>query len=67
MQSVFGKYRICGDISTNRSLFSIDLSDPKKPKVLGKLKISGFSEYLHGYGEGMLLGLGMEADEKMER
>ena len=41
-------------------LFSIDLSDPKKPKVLGKLKISGFSEYLHGYGEGMLLGLGME-------
>ena len=45
-------------------LFSIDLSDPKKPKVLGKLKISGFSEYLHGYGEGMLLGLGMEADEK---
>ena len=38
-------------------LFSIDLSDPKKPKVLGKLKISGFSEYLHGYGEGLLLGL----------
>ena len=24
------------------------------------MKISGFSEYLHGYGEGMLLGLGME-------
>lgn len=45
-------------------LFSIDLSDPKKPKVLGKLKISGFSEYLHGYGKGLLLGLGMEADEK---
>lgn len=26
-------------------LFSVDLSDPEKPKILGKLKIPGFSEY----------------------
>lgn len=45
-------------------LFSVDLSDPKKPKVLGELKISGFSEYLHFYEKNLLLGIGMEADEE---
>ncbi|MCI8556431.1 MAG: hypothetical protein HFI19_01445 [Lachnospiraceae bacterium] len=45
-------------------LFAIDLSDPQNPKVLGQLKISGFSEYLHFYGENQLLGIGMEADEE---
>ncbi len=45
-------------------LFSVDLSNPKKPKVLGELKISGFSEYLHFYGENLLLGIGMEAEEE---
>lgn len=44
-------------------LFSIDLSDPKKPKVMGELKIPGFSEYLHPYGDGQLLGIGMDVDE----
>ena len=44
-------------------LFSVDLSDPKNPKILGELKIPGFSEYLHPFGEGMLLGIGMDADE----
>lgn len=44
-------------------LFSVDLSDPANPKVLGELKISGFSSYLHFYGENLLLGIGYEADE----
>lgn len=44
-------------------LFSVDLSDPKKPKILGELKISGFSEYLHFYADDLLLGIGMEAEE----
>ncbi|MCC8044483.1 MAG: beta-propeller domain-containing protein [Clostridiales bacterium] len=44
-------------------LFSVDLSDPENPQVLGELKISGFSSYLHFYGDGLLLGLGYEADE----
>lgn len=43
-------------------LFSVDLSDPKNPKILGALKIPGFSEYLHPYGEGLLLGIGMDTD-----
>ena len=31
-------------------LFSVDLTDPKKPKIVGELKIPGFSEYLHFSG-----------------
>ena len=45
-------------------LFSVDLSDPAAPKLLGELKIPGFSEYLHPYGDGRLLGLGYETDPK---
>ncbi len=45
-------------------LFSVDLSDPAAPAVLGELKVSGFSSYLHFYGENLLLGMGYEADEE---
>lgn len=45
-------------------LFAVDLSDPEDPRILGELKVSGFSEYLHFYGEELLFGLGMEADEE---
>ncbi len=45
-------------------LFSADLSNPKKPKIVGELKIPGFSEYLHFYGEDRLLGIGMNVDEE---
>lgn len=44
-------------------LFSVDLSDPEKPEVIGELKIPGFSDYLHPYGDGLLLGIGMDVDE----
>ncbi|MDO4481561.1 MAG: beta-propeller domain-containing protein [Bacillota bacterium] len=45
-------------------LFSVDLSNPANPEILGELKIPGFSEYLHKYGDGLLFGLGLSADEK---
>lgn len=45
-------------------LFAVDLTNPRKPEILSELKISGFSEYLHFYGEDRLLGIGMEADEE---
>ena len=45
-------------------LFTVDFSNPKDPKIIGKLKIPGFSDYLHFYGEGKLLGIGMAVDEK---
>ena len=44
-------------------LFSVDLSDPADPKIIGELKLPGFSEYLHPYGDGLLLGIGMDVDE----
>lgn len=43
-------------------LFSVDFSDPKEPKILGQLKIPGFSNYLHFYGKDTLLGIGSEID-----
>ena len=45
-------------------LFSIDVSDPSDPKLLGELKIPGFSDYLHFWGEDKLLGLGWDEDER---
>ena len=44
-------------------LFAVDLSNPQKPAVLSALKIPGFSEYLHVYSDGLLFGLGYNADE----
>ncbi len=43
-------------------LFSVDLSDPTHPEIIGALKIPGFSTYMHFYGEGKLLGIGQETD-----
>ncbi|MDE6760497.1 MAG: beta-propeller domain-containing protein [Lachnospiraceae bacterium] len=60
--------RFMGDIGyfvTYRNtdpLFSVDLSDPAEPKILGALKIPGFSNYLHFYSKDMLLGIGQETD-----
>lgn len=44
-------------------LFSVDLSNPANPVLLGALKIPGFSEYMHPFGDGLLFGLGQDADE----
>jgi uncharacterized secreted protein with C-terminal beta-propeller domain len=44
-------------------LFVIDLKDPNNPKVLGQLKIPGFSNYLHPYDETTLIGIGKETGE----
>lgn len=45
-------------------LFTVDLSNPASPQVLSALKIPGFSEYLHPYGDGLLFGFGKEAEEE---
>lgn len=44
-------------------LFAIDLSDPANPKVMGQLKITGFSEYLHPFAENLLIGIGRDGTE----
>lgn len=52
--------------------FTIDLSDPYHPKILGKLKIPGYSDYLHPFDENHIIGIGKETvealtDEKTNR
>ncbi len=39
-------------------LFVLDSENPKEPKVLGELKIPGFSNYLHPYDDNHLIGFG---------
>ncbi len=40
--------------------FAIDLQDPQRPKVLGVLKIQGYSSYLHPYDESHIIGIGKD-------
>jgi uncharacterized secreted protein with C-terminal beta-propeller domain len=46
--------------------FVIDVSDGYHPKILGKLKIPGFSDYLHPYDENHIIGFGKEAVDAKE-
>jgi hypothetical protein len=48
-------------------LYTVDLSDPSAPRVVGELKIPGYSSYLHPLPDGRLLGVGQEADERTGR
>jgi len=41
-------------------LFVIDLTEPTAPKVLGQLKVTGYSGYLHPYDENHIIGIGKE-------
>lgn len=41
-------------------LMTIDLNDAKNPKILGELKIPGYSTYLHPYDATHLIGVGYE-------
>ena len=42
-------------------LYSVDLSDPRKPRVTGALKITGYSAHLQPVGDDRLVGIGQEA------
>lgn len=46
--------------------FTLDLADPKNPKILGKLKIPGYSDYLHPYDENHIVGIGKNTQEATE-
>jgi len=43
-------------------LFVIDISDPTAPTVLGQLKVTGYSGYLHPYDENHIIGIGKETE-----
>jgi hypothetical protein len=42
-------------------LYTVDLTDPAKPRVAGELKITGYSAYLHPTEPGRVIGIGQEA------
>ncbi len=44
-------------------LFAIDISDPKKPRVLGYIKVPGYSEYMHPLNDSYILGIGLALQE----
>ncbi|MCJ7669110.1 MAG: beta-propeller domain-containing protein [Dehalococcoidia bacterium] len=44
-------------------LFVIDLKDPYDPEVLGYLKVTGYSDYLHAYDENHIIGIGKETTD----
>ena len=46
--------------------FTIDLSDPYNPKILGELKIPGYSDYLQPYDENHIIGIGKDTVEALE-
>jgi len=43
--------------------FVLDLADPSRPKILGALKIPGYSDYLHPYDQNHIIGFGKDTVE----
>lgn len=46
--------------------FTLDLSDPYDAKIIGELKIPGYSDYLHPYDENHIIGIGKDTVEPQE-
>ncbi len=46
--------------------FTLDLTDPENPKIIGQLKIPGYSDYLHPYDENHIIGIGKSTVEAGE-
>jgi hypothetical protein len=44
-------------------LFTLDLSDPTTPRIVGELHIPGYSDYLQVIDENHIIGIGRNADE----
>jgi hypothetical protein len=63
IQSVrwFGDLAVVVTYRQTDPLYTVDLSDPTRPRVLGALKIPGFSSYLHPVGGDLLVGIGHDA------
>jgi uncharacterized secreted protein with C-terminal beta-propeller domain len=48
-------------------LYTLDLADKADPKVVGELKILGYSAYLHPVSDDLLLGVGQDAGAEGRR
>ena len=49
--------------SQDDPFYILDLADPQNPAIVGEIKESGFSSYLHPIGDDLVLGVGLNADE----
>ena len=69
IQSVrwFGDLAVVVTFRRTDPLYAVDLADPEAPRVLGALKIPGFSSYLQEVGDGRVLGIGQEATDAGRR
>jgi uncharacterized secreted protein with C-terminal beta-propeller domain len=45
-------------------LYVVDISDPANPAAVGELQLTGYSAYLHPAGDGLLIGVGQEANAR---
>jgi hypothetical protein len=63
IQSVrwFGDLAIVVTFRQTDPLYTVDLSDPARPRVVGALTIPGYSSYLHPIGGDLLVGIGHDA------
>ncbi len=57
----FGDLAVVVTFRQTDPLFTVDLADPSRPRLLGQLKVPGFSSYLHPVGGDLLVGLGRDA------
>lgn len=48
-------------------LYTIDLSDPRAPRMTGELKINGYSAYLHPVDDDHVIGVGQDGDDQGRR
>ena len=48
-------------------LYTLDLANPRRPRVRGELKVLGYSAYLHPVGKDLLLGVGQDATAEGRR
>ena len=57
----FGDLAIVVTFRQTDPLYTVDLADPDRPRVVGELQVPGFSSYLHPVGGGLLVGVGHDA------
>jgi hypothetical protein len=59
----FGDLAVVVTFRQTDPLYTVDLADPAHPRVVGELKVPGYSAYLHPLGGGLLLGVGQDATD----
>lgn len=47
-------------------VFAVDLSDPANPELKSELKLPGYSDYLHSFGDNQLIGIGIDEDDSVK-